>query len=572
MSVRSITELPNELTADIDIASPLGIVRLLRASDAQMFAGYRGEPALVDDEIVERVVRAVDWARDMLGRRDAVVVLSGAGTSGRLAMFVARTFNRALVAAGRTANVAYRIAGGDRALIRAQEGAEDDPHVALSDLDPVVAGKRRVLYVGITCGLSAPYVASQIDFLSRRRGAQCILLGFNPQDGARDVAVEKWNKTFADVVRAMTRRPNCLLLNPVVGPEPITGSTRMKGGSATKLLLETVFAIALQRAGTRRRASDDVAAAVRCAIASYDRARLAAYEQTAQIADLVSLGGDALRHRGHIYYVGTAPAGILGLVDASECPPTFGADFDAVRGFVAGGWRTLLGPGHDLRAHGRGYRIDVTDFLRDVLPTIGRRNLVVAPAIGGVRAAVRDALRRSRRAGAKTAIVQAGGRAPSPRAADVIVHLRGLPPSLLSGAPLPEEFAIKLVLNALTTGAHVRVGKVYRNRMIDLRISNNKLYHRAIGIVQAIACVSADAAKRCVLRGIYGVDRLTPALLAAPPSRHVDAATNASRVMPRALILAVSRATCAEADAMLRREPVVRAAIERLAAERHTRS
>ena len=87
----SITESPNELTMDIDVAGTEPIVRMLRASDAQIYNGYRGHPALCDDEIVERIVRVIGWAGPLMGRKDATIVLSGAGTSGRLAMFAART-------------------------------------------------------------------------------------------------------------------------------------------------------------------------------------------------------------------------------------------------------------------------------------------------------------------------------------------------------------------------------------------------------------------------------------------------------------------------------------------------
>lgn len=554
----SITETPNELTADIDVAPPVGIVRLLRAADSQIHNGYRGYPGLCDDEIVEKVVRAVAWAREAVGRRDAAVVISGAGTSGRLAMFAARTFNRYLASRGREPNFRYLMAGGDLALIKAQEGAEDDPHRAWEDLRPLIVGKRRVLYVGVTCGLSAPYVAGQLHRLARRAGARSVLIGFNPEEGARNVEVENWDRTFADVVREIRRRANCMILNPVVGPEPITGSTRMKSGSATKLLLETIFSLAVAPCPGRP------ADAVRRAFELFERARLATYEQTSAIAELVAFGGRTLRAGGHVYYVGAGTPGILGLVDASECPPTFGADFETVRGFLPGGWRTLLGAGRDLSDRGSAYRISLEDFERDKLPRLTRDDLVVGLGCGSPDPRVLNLLRRSRRAGAAVAMVQTGASRAPRLSLDACVEIRGVPVTVLRGAPVFEEYATKHVLNALTTGAHVLCGKVYRNRMVDLRISNNKLYYRTLGIIQSIMGVSADVAKRCLLRSIYATDRPAPALWEAKPSRHVEAATNVSKVVPKALIMAGSRASHAEAERMIRREPVVRAAIEKL--------
>jgi hypothetical protein len=111
-------------------------------------------------------------------------------------------------------------------------------------------------------------------------------------------------------------------------------------------------------------------------------------------------------------------------------------------------------------------------------------------------------------------------------------------------------------------------GKVYGNRMVDLRISNNKLYYRAIKIIQHIMNVPADRARRCLLRSIYETDRVNSALTTAPISAHVQVATGRARIMPRALIMAGSRATHAQAEEILKREPVVRAAIDRLKEQR----
>ncbi|MGB9624318.1 MAG: hypothetical protein ACPMAQ_05595 [Phycisphaerae bacterium] len=566
MSLPSITETPNELTTDIDVASPEGIVRLLRASDAQIYNGYRTFPALCDDEIIAKMVRVVEWAAPLMGREDAVIVISGAGTSGRLAMFVARTFNALLAKHGRTPNFRYLMAGGPKALIKAQEGAEDDPHQAWADLQAVIDGGKRLLYIGVTCGFSASYIGGQLLKLAGRPGARSVLLGFNPEDRARDVAVENWDKTFADVVRLISRKQNCLILNPVVGPEPITGSTRMKGGSATKLILEVIFALAATKTVLARTGRDAllVADAVRAYTQAYERTREAVYDELNDLAELVAIGGRTLRSGGHILYVGSGSPGILGIVDASECPPTFGAAFEDVCGHVVGGWKTLLGAGHDMGDAGPYYRISLDDFLRDRLPNLAGRDLVVGIGSDGWHPQVCRALRCSERAGARVACVSVGShKLPTPRA-DVLVHIPEVPASILPGFPIFEEYATKLVLNALTTGAHVLCGKVYQNRMVDLRISNNKLYYRTLDIIRHITGVSAGQAKRCLLRAIFQTDRLTPAMLHATPARCVQAATNATKVVPKALVMAGGRVSYAEADRMIRKEPIVRAAIERL--------
>jgi N-acetylmuramic acid 6-phosphate (MurNAc-6-P) etherase len=466
----------------------------------------------------------------------------------------------------RPQNFHYLIAGGDFALIKAQEKAEDDPHQAVKDLQPLIQGKRAVLYVGVTCAFAAPYVASQLLRLSRRPGAKCVLIGFNPEDRARDLEVENWDKTFADVVRTVSRKRNCMILNPVVGPEPITGSTRMKGGSATKLILETIFALAARQARLARIGAADgsPAEAVHDCIRSYEQTRLAVYEQLADIAPLMQLGGHALRRGRHIYYVGSGAPGVLGIVDASECPPTFGADFEDVRGFVVDGWTALLGRGRDLSHVGPWYRISAADFMQEQLPRLARGDLIVGLPSAGRDAKVQQALDHSQRAGASVAIVQTGASNRTCLPLDAHVCVPQVPRSVVPGADVFREYAIKLIINALTTGAHVLSGKVYGNLMVDLRISNNKLYHRSIAIIQKITGVSADMAKRCLLRSIYGVDRLTPELMRAQPSRHIAAGVEVPKIVPRALIMAGARTTYAQADRLLHKEPIVRSAIERL--------
>jgi len=566
----SITETPNELTLDIDVASPVGIVRLLRAADSQICNGYRGYPGLCDDEIVACQLQSVQWAAPLMGKSDCAIVIAGAGTSGRLAMVAARTFNQFLVSHRKSPNFHYLIAGGNLALIKAQEGAEDDPHQAWTDLLPIISGKKQVLYIGVTCGLSAPYVAGQLHQLSRRPNAQSILMGFNPEQGARDVEVENWDRTFADVVRSIRRKANCLLLNPVVGPEPITGSTRMKSGSATKLMLEVIFSLAARQAGLCRGGRKPVTLDdVRDCVLAYEQARLTAYKQTTDIGRLVELGGKSLRAGGHIYYVGSGPVGILGIVDASECPPTFGADFDDIRGYIAGGWNTLLGPGHDMSHHGGWYQIALENFEKDKLRSLSRKDLVVALATGKPDPRVCNLLRRSRKAGATTAMVQMGKTALPKLHLDVCIQVERASADILPGASLLEEYSAKHVLNALTTGAHILCGKVYRNRMVDLRISNNKLYFRTLGIIQSIMGVTPEIAKQCLLRSIYETDRPAKAMLDAKPSQHVEAAKDVGKVVPKALIMAGSKATHRKALEMIRREPIVRTAVERLHAAKH---
>jgi hypothetical protein len=113
----------------------------------------------------------------------------------------------------------YRVSGGDEALIVSKELPEDDPHLGASDLRDAVAGYDQSFVFGVTCGLSAPYVAGQIDAAMSIPGCTAVLVGFNPIELARDVPVEGWDKRCAEVFRELDRRaregdPCCHVLNP----------------------------------------------------------------------------------------------------------------------------------------------------------------------------------------------------------------------------------------------------------------------------------------------------------------------------------------------------------------------
>ena len=255
------------------------------------------------------------------------VLISGAGTSGRLATFVCREFNTILKAYGKEPIFRHLMAGKSPALIVAQEGAEDDPHQAVVDLKEGLEGAEKGFLFGVTCGFSAPYIAGQLEYCMDHDGLTGVLLGFNPVERARRVEVENWDKTVGDIVDRMIDHPRALFLNPVVGPEPITGSTRMKGGSITKLLLELVIGLALVRSELIPKEDflspyypDSLRDSILAIIQEFEKVRVQTYLQSESLGQLVDLGGQALRNEGHIYYLGQDSSGIIGLVDASECP------------------------------------------------------------------------------------------------------------------------------------------------------------------------------------------------------------------------------------------------------------
>ena len=134
---------------------------------------------------------------------------------------------------------------------------------------------------------------------------------------------------------------------------------------------------------------------------------------------------------------------------------------------------------------------------------------------------------------------------------------------LLPGVDSLAEVALKMALNVVSTGAHVLIGKVYGNRMIDVRVSNDKLLHRAAGIVAELASCDSDLAMDAVLRAIHGLEgHADAAMLARPPEEHISIAVKKERVVPTAALLAIGVvATPQEAERMLKEHPSVREAV-----------
>ncbi len=260
MTDLSITETPNLLTSDIDIADSAEILRLLSKTDSEIFHGWNENSGLYDPVFLANLVHAAETLADLLcearlAGREGRIIFSGAGTSGRIAMLLADEFSAAFEEVIGYSPLDFCIAGGNGALIKAKEGAEDDPHAGIADIEKKIPDSGIFAAVGITCGFSANYIAGQIHWTVLNKNRPAVLVGFNPAQRARAVKPENWDKSFADVISDVSGHPSMILLNPVIGPEPVTGSTRMKGGSATKIIGESLLFLILNI--VRRRIRDD---------------------------------------------------------------------------------------------------------------------------------------------------------------------------------------------------------------------------------------------------------------------------------------------------------------------------
>jgi len=564
-----ITEMPNELTRDIDLASPAGIVDRLSQSDEQIINGYAHYPSLSDPKIHSLIDKCIERVFDLLRfKGNAKIIIAGAGTSGRLAAFICRQSNKILVRAGNRLIFQHLIAGGNTALIKAKEGAEDDPLLGVRDLQQSLRGVAEALYIGISCGLSAPYIARQLDYCMDLNHVKTILIGFNPANQARNTKIENWNLTFRQVVKRMSAHPRSIILNPIVGPEPIAGSTRMKAGSATKLLLDVILSLGIIRSKILPTESyrlpydiENPLDNIRRVIDQYEQTRLMTYHHQDSIAHLVKLGGNALRSKRHIYYLGKRSFGILGLIDASECPPTFGSEFGDVQGFLEGGWNSFLGENKDDGYLGPEHRFKLDDFCRHIVPRLAPDDLVIGLCDGNQTEWVDPYLGLVIPKGAaavKIVIRRSGENIDQSNASlDIQLEQDELIPNYLAFS----ELALKLIINALSTGANILAGKVYENRMIDLKISNSKLYSRSLLLVQDLMKVNEATARESLVRSIYGVDKPNEDQLNATISTHISKSQNSQKIIPQALLLATGKFNMEQATEALIKNPIVRSVI-----------
>lgn len=218
------------------------------------------------------------------------------------------------------------------------------------------------------------------------------------------------------------------------------------------------------------------------------RAVQAAARQRAPIARAAALATRTIAGGGRIVFLGAGTSGRLGILEAAECPPTFGTDPRLIQAVMAGGQGAVFQAveGAEDRAQ---------DGARE-----GRRlragDLLVGISASSVTPFVRGGLAAARARGARTVLVTC---APAPglrRLADVVVAVRTGPEVLTGSTRLKAGSATKAVLNAITTAAMVRLGKAYENLMVDLRPTSAKLVDRTRRVVAAVARVSEREAER----------------------------------------------------------------------------
>ena len=220
-----------------------------------------------------------------------------------------------------------------------------------------------------------------------------------------------------------------------------------------------------------------------------DRVAVAAVEpELPYIVRAVEIVEDAFRNGGRLFYVGAGTSGRLGVLDAAECPPTFGTPPEQVQGLIAGGREAMFRAQEGAEDHesNGAEAVDaagVTD--RDVVCGIAasRRTPYVVGAVA-----------RAREIGARTLFVTCNPRSQFALDVDVAICPDVGPEPIMGSTRMKSGTATKLVLNAISTATMIRLGKVYENMMVDLQMTNLKLVERSKRIVMTATGVDYDQA------------------------------------------------------------------------------
>ena len=193
-----------------------------------------------------------------------------------------------------------------------------------------------------------------------------------------------------------------------------------------------------------------------------------------------------LKTNGRLFYLGTGTSGRLGVLDASECPPTFCSSSDMVQGIIAGGEASLTKSSESLEDR----RELAISTLKD--KKFSANDVLIGITASGRTPYVVSALNYSKSINALTIAISSVPYNESSLISDIDIRLITGPEILAGSTRLKAGTATKMVLNIISTTVMIKLGKVYGNRMIDLSVSNNKLLDRALGILLDIGSVNKE--------------------------------------------------------------------------------
>ena len=217
---------------------------------------------------------------------------------------------------------------------------------------------------------------------------------------------------------------------------------------------------------------------------------LAVEKALPEIEDTVRLTTTALRNGGRVFYIGAGTSGRLGVLDASECPPTYSAPVDWFIGIVAGGDEAL-------RRSIEGAEDKPENAIKDLEPfDINERDVIIGISCSGAAAYVVAALDHSRGKKAKTVYLITNPKPYSATSVDVTISVDTGPEIITGSTRMKAGTATKLVLNMISTASMVRLGKIYGNLMVDLMAVNDKLVDRGTRIIEQLTGLGYEESRQ----------------------------------------------------------------------------
>jgi len=208
------------------------------------------------------------------------------------------------------------------------------------------------------------------------------------------------------------------------------------------------------------------------------------------IAEAVDAISERMKRGGRLFYMGCGTSGRLGVIDASECPPTYGVSQDTVIGIIAGGDGALRTAAEGAEDNGELGRADLAKY------GLTEKDSVVGISVAGGARYVIGALKLAKEIGALTVALTANENTPLEAIADIAIHPDTGAEVVTGSTRMKAGSAHKMILNMISTAVMIRQGHVYENLMINLRPKNVKLERRMISIVSDILEVDSDEAKR----------------------------------------------------------------------------
>lgn len=222
-------------------------------------------------------------------------------------------------------------------------------------------------------------------------------------------------------------------------------------------------------------------------------------ENLTSIAQAIDLISENFLNDGRLFYFGAGTSGRLGVLDASECPPTFNSPCDMVQGIIAGGDRALR---YAIEGAEDSIELAKEDFTKCA---VTKNDTVCAISASGNANYVIEILRLAKENNTKTIAITCNPKAKMSSYADINICIETGAEAITGSTRMKAGTAQKMVLNMLTTGAMVKIGKTYKNFMIDVKPTNTKLKDRAVRITAQIAEADYETAKNLLEQNNYKI-------------------------------------------------------------------